>query len=100
MPCHRRYEADGGQDCQRLAFPGHLAAGAAIALLPFGSAIVRNIDGVVVMVTGAVFANIDILKQVERRFLRLLHAVNRPQIRAPCTWGAATFLLKSLDMAL
>ncbi|MBU1640358.1 MAG: cation:proton antiporter [Proteobacteria bacterium] len=48
---------------------------AAIALLPFGSAIVRNIDDLVVMVTEAAFANIDILKQIERRFLRLLHAV-------------------------
>lgn len=48
---------------------------AAIALLPFGSAIIRNINDLVVVVTEAAFANMAIFNQVERRFLRLLHAV-------------------------
>ncbi len=48
---------------------------AGIVLLPFGSAIIRNINALVVVVTEAAFANIVIFKQVEKRFLRLLHAV-------------------------
>ncbi|MEN8257706.1 MAG: cation:proton antiporter [Thermodesulfobacteriota bacterium] len=48
---------------------------AAVVLLPFGSAIVRNIDELVVVMTKAAFTNIAIFKQIESRFLRLLHAV-------------------------
>lgn len=48
---------------------------AAVALLPFGSAIIRNISELVAVVSEQAFAKIDIFKQSEKRFQRLLNAV-------------------------
>ena len=46
---------------------------AALALLPLGSAVIRHINTLVVLLTKAVFANIAIFNQIEKRFLLLVN---------------------------
>ncbi|MBU1140091.1 MAG: cation:proton antiporter, partial [Proteobacteria bacterium] len=48
---------------------------AAAGLLPFGSAIIKNIHGLVVVSTEAAFFNTGVYRKVEERFRTLLHHV-------------------------